>query len=64
LHADRVEPLGFAVQDAIGLAGVPDLAAFPPDLVLLVTDAAAGRDEVVRHLSVWLPQQAGERIGS
>jgi serine/threonine protein kinase len=61
LQADRVGTLRFATHDARALAEVlvdPDMCGFPPDRVLLLTGAQAGRDELVRRLSKWLPETA------
>ena len=60
-HADRVEPLRFAAHDALTLAGAladPRLCRLSPDQVVLLTDGGARRDDVVRHLSRWLPEAA------
>src|SRR4051794_4678698 len=59
LHSDRVGPLRFATRDARVLAEVlvePDVCGFPADRVVLMTGAEAGRDELVRRLSKWLPE--------
>src|SRR3954447_9054311 len=59
LHSDRVGPLRYAAHDARALAEVlvePEVCGFPADRVLLLTGAEAGRDELVRRLSKWLPE--------
>src|SRR5262245_40857154 len=61
LRAERVETLHFAAHDAIALADTlsdPNLCAFPPEQVTLLTNAEARRDEIVQRLSRWLPERA------
>jgi serine/threonine protein kinase/uncharacterized caspase-like protein len=61
LRAQQVETLRFASHDADALAialADPNLCAFPPDQVLLLTDGDAGRDAIVQRLSRWLPERA------
>jgi serine/threonine protein kinase/uncharacterized caspase-like protein len=60
-HSDRIPSLRYAASDARALAAVladPRLCAFPADRVVLLTDGAARRDDVVRRLSRWLPEHA------
>jgi serine/threonine protein kinase len=61
LRAERVEPLRFAKHDADALASAlaePALCAFPPEAVVVLTNQQACRDNVVQHLSRWLPERA------
>jgi serine/threonine protein kinase/uncharacterized caspase-like protein len=61
LHAERVEPLRFATRDAEALAEAladPGQCAFPREQVVVLTNRAAHRDEVVHRLSRWLPERA------
>jgi serine/threonine protein kinase len=61
LHTDRVTPLRYAARDAQALSALlvdPDVCGFPPDRVMLLTDAEARRDEIVKRLSKWLPEHA------
>jgi serine/threonine protein kinase len=60
-HPD-VPRLDHAVADADALADLladPDVCGFPADQVKRLTDADAGRDAVVEHLSGWLPARSG-----
>jgi serine/threonine protein kinase len=53
--------LQFAARDAEALADLlaePDVCAFPPDRVKLLTDREADRDAITQHLSEWLPNEA------
>jgi serine/threonine protein kinase len=59
-HADRVDALRFAPRDARALAKVltdPDICAFPPDKVVLLTDDKARHEKVVHRLATWLPDE-------
>jgi serine/threonine protein kinase len=61
LHADRIPALRFAARDATAMRQVladPDVGNFSEDGVVLLTGAAAGRDDLVRRLSRWLPERA------
>jgi len=61
LHSDRVSPLRYAARDAEAMADAlidRDFCGFPAERVRLLTNAEAGRDAVVHHLSKWLPEQA------
>jgi serine/threonine protein kinase len=61
LHSEQVWPLRFAARDAQTMAEAlvdPEVCAFPPRKVKVLTDAAASRDAVAHHLSKWLPEQA------
>ncbi len=58
LHAESVRPLRFAAPDAEAVAKAlvdPSICGFPAGKVKLLTDAEAGRDALVHHLSKWLP---------
>jgi serine/threonine protein kinase len=57
-HAEQIPALRFAARDAEAVAAAladPDVGNFREEQVLLLTGAQATRDEVVRHLSKWLP---------
>jgi serine/threonine protein kinase len=60
-RSDRVENLQYAARDAVALADAladPALCCFPREQVVLLTNAEAGRDELVQRLSSWLPKHA------
>lgn len=60
-HATRIPTLRYAARDARGLARVlsdPEVCAFPPDRVAVLTNRQAHRTELVRRLSGWLPVQS------
>jgi serine/threonine protein kinase len=60
-HSDRISALRYASRDARSLARSltdPDLCAFPPEKVKVLTERRARRTEIAHHLSVWLPEQA------
>jgi serine/threonine protein kinase len=61
LRSDAVTSLRYAARDAEELARVledPEFCAFPHDRVAVLTQHRARRDEVVHHLSKWLPEKA------
>src|SRR5512144_2885729 len=58
-RADKLAALRYAARDAEALAEVltdPALCGFPRDRVVLLTDGAARREDVVHRLSKWLPE--------
>jgi hypothetical protein len=58
-HGNGIEPLAFAVRDAEAMARHlvnPEIGGFADEGVVLLADKMAGRDEVVRRLSKWLPE--------
>ncbi len=58
---ERIAPLRYPGRDARALARLladGDCCGFPRDRVALLTDDHAGRRNMVRRLSRWLPQQA------
>src|SRR5687767_13002030 len=58
--AGRVPTLRYAARDARALAWVladPEVCAFPPERVAVLTNRHANRAELVRRLSGWLPAQ-------
>jgi serine/threonine protein kinase/uncharacterized caspase-like protein len=60
-HRERIAPLRYAGRDARALARLlanGDCCGFPRDGVALLTDRHAGRRDMVRRLSRWLPRQA------
>ncbi|MCI0456477.1 MAG: protein kinase [Gemmataceae bacterium] len=61
LHGEQIDPLRFAAADAQAVARAlanPDIGAFPPQGVELLTDQQARRDDLVSRLSNWLPAQS------
>jgi serine/threonine protein kinase len=61
LRSDAVTSLRYAARDARALARVlanPAFCAFPRDRVAVLTQQRARRDQVVHHLSKWLPEKA------
>jgi serine/threonine protein kinase len=61
LRSDAVTSLRYATRDAKALARVladPAFCAFPRDRVAVLTQQRARRDQVVHHLSKWLPEKA------
>jgi serine/threonine-protein kinase len=55
-----IPTLRYAPRDARALARVladPEVCAFPPERVVVLTNRQAGRTELARRLSRWLPQQ-------
>jgi metacaspase-1 len=60
-HADRIAPLRYAPRDARALARLaadPDVCGLAPDDICLLRDERAGRREIVRRLSRWLPERS------
>jgi serine/threonine protein kinase len=58
---NRIPALQFAAHDAQSLADIlkdPNLCAFPPEKVKVLTDRRATYGRVFRYLSHWLPRQA------
>jgi serine/threonine protein kinase/uncharacterized caspase-like protein len=57
----RIAPLRYSASDARALSRLlvdPEVCAFPRSRVSLLTDGNAGRRNIVRRLSRWLPEQA------
>jgi serine/threonine protein kinase len=60
-HRERIAPLRYAGRDARSLARLladGDCCGFPRGHVAILTDRHAGRRDMVRRLSRWLPRQA------
>jgi serine/threonine protein kinase len=61
LRSDAVTSLHYAARDAEALAHLladPEFCAFPRDRVAVLTQEQARRDQVVHHMSKWLPEKA------
>jgi serine/threonine protein kinase len=59
-HRDRIPTLRYAPRDARSLARVladPEVCAFPPQRVVVLTNRQVRRTELVRRLARWLPEQ-------
>src|SRR5438132_6324370 len=60
-RSDQVQRLPYASRDAKAMARIfadPDVCGFRQDQVALLTDRGASRDQIVQHLSKWLPERS------